>query len=172
MGIDVRTEFDAYIGSGEVTVDARDVTLLRAIDSEGSLNAATDSLGRSYGHAQQRIVELEAAFGSLVDRQRGGTDGGGSELTETADELLAAFDRVQTSFEGVAEIAETVLSGTLVERDGELATTSTSSTPSRTSSKSMSHVPPHEHTNAPTFIIRVNPCAVLCVAGADGAQPS
>ncbi|PSQ20557.1 molybdenum-binding protein [Halobacteriales archaeon QS_9_67_17] len=125
MGIDVRTEFDAYIGSGDVTVDARDVTLLRAIDSEGSLNAATDSLGRSYGHAQQRIVELEAAFGSLVDRQRGGADGGGSELTETADELLAAFDRVQTSFEGVAEVAETVLPGALVERDGELATVET-----------------------------------------------
>lgn len=123
--MDVQTEFDAYIGGDGVTFDARDVTLLRAIDTEGSLNAATDSLGRSYGHAQRRVVELEEAFGSLVERRRGGADGGGSELTDAARELLAAFERVETSFEGVAEIAETVLTGTIVESDGELATVET-----------------------------------------------
>jgi molybdate transport system regulatory protein len=125
MEIDVRTEFDTYIGTDDVVLDARDVSLLRAIDDEGSLNAASGALGRSYAHAQQRVVELEEAFGSLVDRHRGGTDGGGSELTETADAVLAAFDRARTSFEGVAGIAETVLSGTLVDRDGELATVET-----------------------------------------------
>ncbi len=125
MEIDVRTEFDAYIGSDDVTLDVRDVSLLRAIDDEGSLNAASDALGRSYAHAQRRIVELEEAFGSLVERHRGGTEGGGSELTETAEAVLAAFDRAQTSFAGVAEVTETVLSGTVVDRDGELATVET-----------------------------------------------
>ncbi|MUV60403.1 TOBE domain-containing protein [Halobacterium sp. CBA1126] len=123
--MDTSPEFDAYVGSDGVALDARDVALLRAIDDEGSLSSAAASLGRSYAHAQRRVVELEDAFGSLVDRQRGGSGGGGSELTDTATELLATFERVQTSFEGVTEVAETVLSGTVVDRDGELATVET-----------------------------------------------
>ena len=123
--MDTHPEFDAYVGSDGVALDTRDVALLRAIDVEGSLSSAAESLGRSYAHAQRRVVELEDAFGSLVERQRGGSGGGGSELTDTAAELLATFERVQTSFEGVTEVAETVLSGTVVERDGELATVET-----------------------------------------------
>jgi len=123
--MDVRPSFDTYIGSDGVTLDSRDVALLRAIDREGSLNNAADALGRSYAHAQRRIVELEEAFGSLVERRRGGSGGGGSELTDTARELLAAFERTRTGFEGVADIAETVLAGTVVERDGELVTVET-----------------------------------------------
>ncbi len=123
--MDARPEFDAYVGSDGVTVDTRDVELLRAIDSEGSLSSAATSLDRSYAHAQRRVVELEDAFGSLVERQRGGADGGGSELTDTAVDLLATFERVRTSFEGITEVAETVLAGTVVERDGELATVET-----------------------------------------------
>ncbi|RLM88072.1 LysR family transcriptional regulator [Halobellus sp. Atlit-38R] len=123
--MDVRPSFDTYIGSDGVTLDSRDVALLRAIDREGSLNNAADSLGRSYAHAQRRIVELEEAFGSLVERRRGGSGGGGSELTDTARELLAAFERTRTGFEGVADIAETVLAGTIVEREGELVTVET-----------------------------------------------
>jgi molybdate transport system regulatory protein len=123
--MDASAEFDAYIGADGVTIDARDVRLLRAIDEEGSLNAAADSLGRSFSHAQRRVVELEDAFGTLVERQRGGAGGGGSTLTERARELLASFERLQTSFAGVAEVAETVLRGTVVDRDGELVTVDT-----------------------------------------------
>jgi molybdate transport system regulatory protein len=123
--METNPEFDAYVGSDGVTLDARDVALLRAIESQGSLNAAADALGRSYAHAQRRIVELEEAFGSLVERHRGGSQGGGSELTDGAHELLAAFDRVRRGFEGVAEIAETVLTGRTVDRAGELVTVET-----------------------------------------------
>lgn len=126
-----RAEFDAYIGSDGVTLDEQDVDLLRAIDRAGSLNAAAAEMGRSYAHAQRRVVELEEAFGSLVDRQRGGAGGGGSALTETAAELLAAFERTRTGFEGVAAVAETVLSGAIAERDGELATVKTDAGPVR-----------------------------------------
>ncbi|QCC47418.1 TOBE domain-containing protein [Halobellus limi] len=124
--METSSSFDAYISSDGVTLDARDVALLRAIDREGSLNTAAESLGRSYAHAQRRVVELEAAFGSLVERTRGGSGGGGSTLTETARDLLAAFERTRASFEGVAEIAETVIVGTVTERDGELVTVETS----------------------------------------------
>ncbi|WP_144902836.1 TOBE domain-containing protein [Halobellus captivus] len=129
--MDVRPAFDAYISSDGVTFEARDGALLRAIDGEGSLNTAAESLGRSYAHAQRRVVELEEAFGPLVERQRGGSGGGGSTLTETARELLAAFERTRASFAGVAEIAETVLTGRIVERDGELVTVETEAGPIR-----------------------------------------
>ena len=126
-----RAQFDAYIRSGGVTLDAGDVELLRAIDRSGSLNTAAEALGRSYAHAQRRIVELEDAFGALVERQRGGSGGGGSTLTGTADDLLAAFERTRTGFEGVADIAETVLTGPITAREGELVTVETDAGPVR-----------------------------------------
>jgi molybdate transport system regulatory protein len=120
-GMEFSTEFDARISQGDVTLSERDVTLLRAIDDHGSINAAATSLGRSYSRAQQRIVELEAAFGDLVTRQRGGAGGGGSRLTDLARDLLSRYDRLRAEFSGVAETAETVLTGRITDRDGELA---------------------------------------------------
>jgi molybdate transport system regulatory protein len=124
-------QFDAYIGSDGVTLDASDVELLRAIDRAGSLNTAAAELGRSYAHAQRRIVELEDAFGSLVERQRGGSGGGGSTLTGAATELLAAFERTRTGFAGVAGVAETVLTGPITGREGELVSVETDAGPVR-----------------------------------------
>jgi molybdate transport system regulatory protein len=115
------TEFDARIGQGDVTLTARDVELLRAIDEHGSINAAATALGRSYSRAQQRIVELEEAFGDLVERKRGGSGGGGSQLTDDARSLLSRYERLRAEFTGVAETAETVLEGRIVDQEGELA---------------------------------------------------
>ena len=122
---DATPRFDAYIGRDDVALADRDVGLLRAIESEGSLNAAVDELGRSFAHAHRRIEELEEAFGPLVERRTGGPGGGGSTLTDVARDLLTAFDRLRTEFEGVAGVAETTLTGTVRERDGELATVET-----------------------------------------------
>lgn len=117
--------FEARIGRGETDFDARDAALLRAIDEHGSLNRAAADLGRSFAHAQRRVVELEGAFGRLVERRRGGAGGGGSELTEPARDLLARFDRLRAEFSGVAAVPQTVLAGRVVDRDGELATVET-----------------------------------------------
>ena len=123
--MDVSADFDVQLGRGEVALTLRDRELLSAIAAEGSLNGAAESLGRSYAHAQRRVVELEDAFGPLVERSRGGGDGGGSELTDRARELLATFDRLRAEFAGVAEADETVVAGRVLERDGELATVET-----------------------------------------------
>ncbi|WP_266075810.1 TOBE domain-containing protein [Haladaptatus caseinilyticus] len=114
-----RPTFDAQLVAGGVAFDARDAQLLHAIDEEGSLNAAASSLGRSYAHAQRRIVELEAEFGELVCRERGGSSGGGSTVTECAWELLQQFRRLTAESSGLTEVDETVLDGTVLERDGE-----------------------------------------------------
>jgi molybdate transport system regulatory protein len=123
--MELSTEFDARIGRGDVTLAARDVELLRAIDDHGSINAAATALGRSYSRAQQRIVELEGAFGDLVERKRGGSGGGGSRLTDDARALLSRYERLRVEFSGVAETAETVLDGRVVDREGELAAVET-----------------------------------------------
>lgn len=117
--------FTAHLRAGDVTVDDADVALLAAIDREGSLSAAADDLGRSYSRAQKRVAALEAELGALVERTRGGADGGGSRLTAAGRELLARFARVRAAFADTAETDATVLQGSVIERDGELATVAT-----------------------------------------------
>jgi molybdate transport system regulatory protein len=118
-------DFAATLVADGVTFDARDAALLRGIEREGSLSGAADSLGRSYSRAHRRLDDLEAAFGSLVARERGGADGGGSRLTDRARDLLARFDRLRAGYEGVAATAETVFAGDVVGRNGELGTVAT-----------------------------------------------
>jgi molybdate transport system regulatory protein len=118
-------EFDAFLTSGELAFGTRDAALLRAIDAEGSLNAAAGSLERSYSRAHERIGALEAEFGALVDRTRGGSGGGGSALTERAWDLLARFDRLQVAVSDTIDAEKVVLAGEIAERDGELASCET-----------------------------------------------
>ena len=122
---DADGDFEAFLTADETALDARDAALLRAIDEHGSLNRAAEALGRSFSHAQRRIVDLESGFGTLVERQRGGSGGGGSELTATATDLLTRFDRLRAEFTGVASATRTVFSGTVTARDGELVTVET-----------------------------------------------
>ncbi len=113
--------FEAQLREAGVTFGERDASLLEAIREEGSLNLAAQSLGRSYSRCQNRLDELESAFGTLVERTRGGPGGGGSTVTEGGESLLARFDRLQTGYAAVAEVTETILEGTVSSRDGEIA---------------------------------------------------
>lgn len=113
--------FEAHLQVGEVTVDGSDAELLRAVEEAGSLNAAAESLGRSYSRVQKRVAALESELGSLAERRRGGAGGGGSQLTDTGRDVLAQFNRLQVALADTAETTECVLRGTVVERDGELA---------------------------------------------------
>ena len=117
--------FEPRVAIGDVTVGDRDVTMLRAIDSEGSMHAAAESLGRSYPHLQRRVVELEGAAGALTERARGGSGGGGTELTDRARDLLRRFERLRVQLGSAAAVSESVIPGTVVERVGELATVET-----------------------------------------------
>ncbi|QCC50040.1 TOBE domain-containing protein [Halapricum salinum] len=118
-------DFEARLYAEGVAFDADDAALLEAIADAGSLNAAAASLDRSYSRAHKRLSALEGAFGSLVERQRGGSGGGGSRLTPLAESLLGQFERLRAEFSGVAETETTVLDGTVLERDGELGVVET-----------------------------------------------
>jgi len=116
---------DVQLRVDDAVFDGSDAALLRAIDESGSVRAAADGLGRSRARALSRIDVLEVAFGSLVDRKRGGARGGGSELTGTARELLARYDRLRATLVGTANVAESVLPGTISAVDGELGVVET-----------------------------------------------
>lgn len=115
----------AALVEGDTEFDARDAALMRAVHRTGSVAAASTDLGRSRSRALRRIEALEDAFGRLVDRHRGGSSGGGSSLTETGRELLDRYDRLSAALATTATVPETVLSGTVLDVDGEMATVET-----------------------------------------------
>lgn len=121
----VEDDFEPLLSNGETTVTARDVRLLSAIDEHGSMSRAADELGRSYPHLQRRVVELESAFGQLTRRNRGGSGGGGTTLTDEGHALIRRFERLRSELYGVTAVAESIIPGSVVERSGELATVDT-----------------------------------------------
>ena len=104
-----------------VEFDERDRALLREIDRTGSVAAASSNLGRSRPRDLDRIETLEGAFGELVERHRGGSGGGGSQLTDTGERLLARYERLQVALTATAQVPETVLQGRVTDLSGELA---------------------------------------------------
>jgi molybdate transport system regulatory protein len=123
--------FEAYLASNGVTFDDRDAALLRAVDDHGSVSGAAAALGRSRARALSRLETLEDAFGSLVERRRGGADGGGSELTDDATALLDRFARLRAALSGTAGAREAVLYGRIASLDGELGIVDTDAGPVR-----------------------------------------
>ena len=115
----------AALVEGGVEFDGRDAALLRAVDAAGSVAGATSELGRSRARALSRIETLEGAYGTLVDRRRGGEGGGGSRLAASGRELLDRYDRLQAVLAATATVPETVLNGTVTAVDGELAAVDT-----------------------------------------------
>ncbi|GAA0518076.1 molybdate transport system regulatory protein [Halorubrum aquaticum] len=115
----------ATLVEGDVEFDGRDAALLRTIARTGSVARASADLGRSRARALSRIDALEAAFGDLVERHRGGSGGGGSRLTDRGSRILGRYDRLSAALEATAGVPETVLAGTVEAVDGELAAVET-----------------------------------------------
>ncbi|ELZ39938.1 TOBE domain-containing protein [Halorubrum tebenquichense] len=132
MGQPTEPSPDAAAGRGRaaliedgVEFDGRDAALLRAVDAAGSVAGAASELGRSRARALSRIEALEDAYGTLVERRRGGEGGGGSRLAAPGRNLLDRYDRLQAVLAATAAVPETVLDGTVVAVDGELAVVDT-----------------------------------------------
>ncbi len=67
--------------------------LLKAIESEGSLRAASQLLRISYRKAWGDLKKTQTALGlALVEKQRGGTMGGQTVLTAEGKKWIAAYD--------------------------------------------------------------------------------
>lgn len=67
--------------------------MLKLIEEKGSLKAACDELGYTYRRTWGNIQKIEKFFGfPLLEKYRGGADGGRMTLTSEGRQLVKAFD--------------------------------------------------------------------------------
>jgi molybdate transport system regulatory protein len=70
-------------------------SLLAAIDEAGSISKAASGLGMSYPRALKLIEDMNRDFAEpLVKSTHGGTERGGSEVTETGHQVLALYHSI------------------------------------------------------------------------------
>jgi molybdate transport system regulatory protein len=68
------------------------ISLLEAIDREGSLSVAARSIGLSYRRAWNLLADLNGSFADPVaETAVGGTSGGGARVTDFGRSLVKAF---------------------------------------------------------------------------------
>lgn len=67
--------------------------ILKTIEEHGSLKAATQALGITYRRTWGDLKKIEETLGfAILEKERGGKDGGKSSLTEKGKMLVQAFD--------------------------------------------------------------------------------
>lgn len=95
------TDGDGILGDGKWKI-------LRAVAEEGSLRAACRKLQITYRRTWGDLKKIEQQLGfPLLDKHRGGKDGGTTELSRQGRMLVEAFDKfhqtvddqVQSAFE-------------------------------------------------------------------------
>ena len=77
---------------------------LKLIHQKGSLKAACDELGYTYRRTWGNLQKIEKFFGfPLLEKHRGGSEGGNTVLTEEGRRLVRAFDRFHASVDSVIQ---------------------------------------------------------------------
>jgi molybdate transport system regulatory protein len=80
--------------------------ILKAIEKHGSLKAATKALGITYRRTWGDLKKIEEMLGfAILEKERGGKDGGKSSLTPEGKKLVAAFDDFHRKMDGYMEEA-------------------------------------------------------------------
>jgi molybdate transport system regulatory protein len=70
--------------------------LLEGIAATGSIAEAGRRMGMSYQRAWSLVQTLNAGFAEpLVERQRGGSGGGGAQLTPTGEQVLSIYRAIE-----------------------------------------------------------------------------
>ena len=84
-----------WIESGDGSIFGPGVhTILASIVDHGSISEACRELKISYRKAWSRIKLTEERLGiPLLDKNRGGSSGGGSQITPRGKELLETYER-------------------------------------------------------------------------------
>lgn len=68
--------------------------ILKTVEEEGSLTAACQKLGLTYRRTWGDLKKIEQQLGFLLlNKIRGGKEGGASELSEQGKKLVKAFDQ-------------------------------------------------------------------------------
>jgi len=80
--------------------------ILKAIETHGSLVAACEALGLTYRRTWGELKKIEQMLGfSLVEKFRGGKDGGNSQLTTEGKRFVTAFDKFHSQMDIMMEQA-------------------------------------------------------------------
>ena len=80
--------------------------ILKAIEEHGSLMAATEALGITYRRTWGDLKKIENQLGfQLLEKSRGGKDGGKTYLTKQGKLLVDAFDEFHERVDSVIENA-------------------------------------------------------------------
>lgn len=78
------------------------IELLREIAKSGSLSAAAKQLKISYQHAWTMIDDMNRnAPSPLVIKQRGGTNGGGAEISTYGTKIIDEYNQIKAQVEKV-----------------------------------------------------------------------
>ena len=78
--------------------------MLKLIEEKGSLKAACDDMGYTYRRTWGNLKKIENFFGfPLLEKHRGGSEGGHTKLTEEGKRLVAAFDKFHSSVDSVIQ---------------------------------------------------------------------
>ena len=91
----VDTEAGAFLNTTRVS-------LLEAIQAQGSITWAARSVGISYKAAWDQVDSMNRqALSPVVERSVGGRDGGGSRLTPYGERLVAFYRAVEWDYQAV-----------------------------------------------------------------------
>jgi molybdate transport system regulatory protein len=76
--------------------------LLKAIKETGSLKAAVDKLGIGYRRTWDNLKKIEDTLGyHILEKSRGGADGGQTVLTPEGEKLVAVFEKFHKNFDSI-----------------------------------------------------------------------
>ena len=86
--------------TGNGIIDDTKYNLLLKIKETGSLKAASEIVGVSYRKAWGDLKEAEESLGyQIIEKQRGGKDGGKTVLTEKGIKLIEAYEVLNQKFD-------------------------------------------------------------------------
>lgn len=75
--------------------------LLATINESGSLRTAAEKLNISYRKAWGDLKKCEELLGfALIEKHRGGSDGGGTILTTEGERFIETYETMQMHFQG------------------------------------------------------------------------
>jgi molybdate transport system regulatory protein len=78
--------------------------ILKLIEEKGSMKAACDELGYTYRRTWGNLKKIENFFGfPLLEKYRGGSEGGRTVLTAEGKKLVKAFDQLHASVDSVIQ---------------------------------------------------------------------
>ncbi|WP_456468735.1 winged helix-turn-helix domain-containing protein [Archaeoglobus sp.] len=84
---------------GEHVIGKGGARILRAIEEEGSISAASKKLGMSYRYVWGYIKRMEKVVGKVVSSSKGGRKGGKSALTERGKEIVEYYEFYESLME-------------------------------------------------------------------------